>query len=348
MTMGPRLFARSLATLALLGLAAAPAWGQSKTGTTLGQFLLIEPSARIAGMGNAGSTMYDDGLDAAYYNPAAIGQVRRMSVLFTHSVWLADITYDYAALAIPLGNWGNTFLSVTALNSGEMDVRTVAFPLGTGERFTVSDVAIAVGYGRQITERFAVGGQLTWMQETIWNTSMGAPAFNVGTLYRISAQGLHIGSSISNFGTHGQYAGRDLRLVFDADPSRSGDNGSLPAEQFTGDFPLPVLFRVGVGYPVRLGEKDRLRLALDAFHPSDNTESVSAGAEWSLRDALALRAGYQNAFQKDSDGTRSELGLTFGAGFKGKLDLYEYQLDYAWADQGRLGGTHRMTIGVQF
>ena len=341
--MALRPLARSLAAMALLALAAGPAFSQSKTGTALGQFLLIEPSARIAGMGNAGATMYDAGLDGAYYNPASIGQVRQMAVQFTHSAWLADIRYDYAALALPLGSWGNTFVSVTTLNSGEMDVRTVTFPLGTGERFSVSDVAIALGYGRQISERFAFGAQLTWMQETIWNSTMGAPAFNVGTLYRISPQGLHIGSSISNFGTHGQYAGRDLRLVYDADPSRNGDNPALPGEQFTDAFPMPVLFRVGVGYPVRMGDHDRLRLALDAFHPSDNTESVSAGAELTLREALALRAGYQNAFQKDS-----ELGLTFGAGFNGKLDLYAYHLDYAWADHGRLGGTHRMTIGVQF
>ena len=47
--------ARSLALAALLTLAAAPAWGQAKTGTTIGSFLLIEPSARITGMGNAGA-----------------------------------------------------------------------------------------------------------------------------------------------------------------------------------------------------------------------------------------------------------------------------------------------------
>ena len=343
MTPTPRDPLRWLTTVAILVLAAAPAWGQSKTGTTIGQFLLIEPSARVAGMGNAGSTLYDDGLDAVYYNPAAIGQIRQLGLVFSHSFWLADISYDYVALGVPLGRWGNSFLSVTALNSGEMDVRTVTQPLGTGERFTVSDIAVALGYGRQITERFAVGGQFTWMQETIWNASMGAPAFNVGTLYRISAQGLHIGSSISNFGTHGQYAGRDLRVTFDADPTRNGDNGALPAEQFTGEFPLPVMFRVGLGYPVRLGERDRLRLALDAYHPSDNSESVSAGAELTLRDLLALRAGYQNAFQKDS-----EVGLTFGAGLGGRYDLYQYRFDYAWADQGRLGGTHRMTFGVQW
>ena len=73
--------ARSLALAALLTLAAAPAWGQAKTGTTIGSFLLIEPSARITGMGNAGSTLYDDGLDAAYYNAAAIGSIKQLSLI---------------------------------------------------------------------------------------------------------------------------------------------------------------------------------------------------------------------------------------------------------------------------
>ena len=47
----PRALAPGRWSLALGGRL-APA--QSKTGTTIGQFLLIEPSARIAGMGNAG------------------------------------------------------------------------------------------------------------------------------------------------------------------------------------------------------------------------------------------------------------------------------------------------------
>ncbi len=325
----------------ILMLAAAPAWGQSKVGTTIGQFLLIEPSARIAGMGNAGATMYE-GLDAAYYNPAAAGRLGGMALEFSHSLWLADMTYDYVALALPFA-WGNPFLSVTALNSGEMDVRTVTQPLGTGEKFSVSDVAIGVGYARQITERFAVGAQATWLQETIWHSSASTAVFAVGTLYRISPRGLHVGSSISNFGTHGAFSGSDLRVTFDADPSRNGDNGSLPAAQFTNDFPLPVLFRVGLGLPVRINERTQLRLALDAFHPSDNTESVSAGAELAYRDLAALRIGYQNAFQSES-----EVGLTAGAGLSGRLDTYTYHVDYAWADQGRLGSTHRMTFGLTF
>jgi hypothetical protein len=32
----------------------------------------------------------------------------------------------------------------------------------------------------------------------------------------------------------------------------------------------------------------------------------------------------------------------------GKLEEWDYRLDYAWADQGRLGGTHRVALAMLF
>ena len=333
---------RILATAFLVLWAAAPALAQSKTGTSFGAFLLIEPSARVAAMGNAGVTL-GDGLDAVYYNPAAISRLSRYAVHFTHSAWLADISYNYAAAAIPLGRLGNCFVSVTSLGSGEIDVRTVAQPLGTGERYTVSDIAIGLGYGREITDRFGMGLQASYVQETIWHTSAGTVVYNFGTLYQISDGGLHLGASLSNFGTNAHFSGRDLRIIFDNTPGQFGDNGTLPGSQLTDNFPVPVLFRVGLGLPVRLGDGNELRLAVDAFHPSDNTEAMSAGAEFLYRRAFALRWGYQDAFQQDS-----EVGLTMGAGFMGRSGGSNYRVDYAWADQGRLGSTHRFSFGLIF
>jgi hypothetical protein len=325
-----------------LAFGAASAAAQSKTGTTIGTFLEIEPSARVTGFGNAGVAL-GDGVDAAFYNPAAIGRLERPSAFFVHSTWLAGIAYDYGAGVLPLGKWGNGFASVTALNSGDMDVRTVAQPQGTGERFSVNDVAIGLGYGREVTSRFSVGFQFNYLQETIWNSSLGAMTMNVGTLYQLSDNGLHLGSSISNWGTQAGFSGRDLRIAFDADPSRFGDNGQLPATLFTDEFSLPVVFRVGIGARSQLNPQTRLLWEVDAFHPNDNNESLSAGAELLLRKALALRAGYQNAFLQDS-----ELSWTLGAGVLGKLEEWDYRLDYAWADQGRLGGTHRVALAMLF
>lgn len=330
-----------IAALALATLAGA-ARAQTKAGTTVGQFLLIEPSARISAMGNAGASLAG-GLDASFYNPAALGWIEHFDVQLTHGAWLAGIGYDHVAAAMPLGRWGNAGLSITALNSGEIDVRTVNQPLGTGERYSVSDVAIGVNYARAITDRFSAGIRVTFAQETIWHSSTGTTVMSVGTLYRVSDNGLHIGSSLSNFGTQARYTGRDLRILYDNDPDRFGDNGALPGERFTDSYPLPVLFRVGLAMPIRFDRATALTVAVDAFHPSDNTESVSAGAELAYRDLLALRAGYQNLFLEDS-----EVGLTAGLGVHSRFTDQQFRFDYGWAAQGRLGSTHRFTLGVMF
>lgn len=316
--------------------------GQSKVGTSIGQFLLIEPSARVAGMGNAGVTTYGE-IQAAYYNPASVGYLKRNGVQFTHILWLAGIAYNHAAVSVGLGRFGNLLATVTSLNSGKIEVRTVEQPLGTGELYTVQDLAIGIGFGRQISDRFSIGVQLNYVQETIWRSSMSAFGLNVGTLYKVSDQGLHLGASLSNFGTRGRFAGTDLRIQFDRDPTMYGDNSALPASQFTEDFPLPILFRVGLSYPVRFSESNEVRVAVDAFHPSDNAESISVGAEWAFANTLFFRSGYQNLFLKDS-----EAGLTLGGGLRHTLGSYDVSVDYAWADYGRLKETHRFTFGVSF
>jgi hypothetical protein len=327
--------------LALLLLPGA-LFAQSKTGTTIGQFLLIEPSARFAAMGNAGVALAD-GIQGAYYNPAAVGYLDRYHLQFSHSEWLADISYDYAAVAVPVEEIGTFYASLTSLNSGDIDVRTVDRPLGTGERYSVGDLALGVGYGRVLTDRFAAGLQVVYVQERIWHSTLQTMTVNVGTVYRISDNGLQIGSSLSNYGTRAGFGGRDLRIQYDNDPDVYGDNSSLPAEQYTEEYAVPVLFRVGLSLPREVGEESRLVLALDAFHPNDNTESMSAGAEWTWREMIALRGGYQDLFLSDS-----EVGLTLGLGIRGAHDGTNFDFDYAWADHGRLSETHRITFVLGF
>ena len=308
----------------------------------MGQFLLIEPSARFTAIGNAGVAA-GGGLDAVYYNPAAAGRIARLEFQLTHIDWLAGIRYDYVAAAIPLRTWGTGFATVSSLNSGEIDVRTVSQPLGTGERYSVSNVALGLGFARSISERFSAGLQIKYFQETVWHSSAGTVTFDVGTVYRIRPDGLHIGSSISNFGTSAKFSGRDLRITYDADPNRAGDNGALPGERFVQAYPVPVLFRVGVGIPWRPAPDWRVWASAEASHPNSNPESVSGGVEATYRDLVSVRAGYQGLFKQDS-----EEGLALGTGIQGKLQSFDYRIDYAWADYGRLGNVHRFTFAMLY
>ena len=323
-------------------LAAGMADAQTRAGTTLAQFLRIEPSARHAGMGNAGVAI-DGGIASAYFNPGAIGPIADAEVQFTHSAWFADINYNYVAGALPVRGLGTLFVSVTALNSGDIDVRTVNEPLGTGERFSINNTAIGLGYGRQITSRFGAGIQLSYVNETIWNSSSDLLTLSLGTVYTLTGNGIKLGASLTNLGTQGRFGGEDLIIQYDGDPGAFGDNGTLPAEQLTDGFSVPILFRVGLSFPYRTGGDSRILLAVDALNPSDNSESVSAGAEWMLRETFAVRAGYQSFLQTDA-----ALGLTLGVGVQGGISENRFFLDYAWADHEYLNGTHRLTFAMSF
>ncbi len=333
-----RLFWVLAVTVAVHSLGAA----QSKTGTAVAQFTLIDPSARSAAMGGAGVTSSTEAL-SSYYNPGALGALEHSDVQCTYNLWFADITVSHAIAAVRLGEIGTAAVAVTSLSSGDIDVRTVDQPLGTGERYSVNDLLIGVGYGVRITDRFFCGVQVNYVTERIWHSSTYLFGVNIGTLYELSADGLRIGASLTNFGTKNHYSGTDMRIRYDLDPSRYGDNSAIPAELVSDDFSMPILFRVGLGYPLRIDEGNVVNLAADAQHSSDNSECLSFGAEYAFRKTLFLRAGYANLFQTDS-----EFGLTAGGGVAWDGLGNELRFDYAWASHGRLGAVHRITVAFGF
>lgn len=328
-------------TLVLLAVLAASATAQTKTGTTFGQFLLIEPSASVAAQGNVGATTRTDVL-SAYYNPGALGFQEASNAGFSHSTWLADIDYNYAAVALKMGAASTVSLSVSSLSSGDIEVRTPEQPLGTGELYSVEDLAIGLGVGRQFTDRFGAGATVKFVQETIWRSSARTIALDAGVIYELPFRAV-LGASISNFGVPASFDGTDLRIRFDQDPDVFGDNDNLPAALETDDYALPVFFRVGMSVPVQMGDS-RLTLAADAYQPSDNSNSLSVGGEWSYADLVFARAGYQDLFLEDGEG-----GLRVGGGLKLRASGFDVRFDYAWADHGsRLGSTQRFTLGVGF
>lgn len=333
---------RALALAAGLLTAGVPAAAQTNAGTTAGQVLLVEPSSRLAAMGNAGVTTASEVM-AAYYNPGALGALAAGDAQFTHSAWVAGVTYDHAAVAVPLGGAGTLMGAATSLRSGDMDVRTVEQPLGTGEQFQARATVLGLGYGRRITDRFAAGAQVTLVSEQIYRSSLSTVGLTLGVRYELADGGPVLGASLANLGPRASYDGLDLSIRYDADPDEAGDNSGLPGRLTTDRYSLPTLFRVGVSWPVRLAADHRVVGVVDAYQPSDNTESVSVGGEWAWRETLALRAGYQNLFQADLEG-----GLTLGGGLAYRFGGLGLRVDYAWNDFGRLGAAQRVTLGVSF
>lgn len=314
---------------------------QSKVGTTIGQFLKIGPSSRASALGGAAASLSGEP-SMSFYNAASLGRVDAMSLQFTHNQWLADIKYNYAIFALPVAGIGNLSLQFISLDSDEMDVRTVSNPQGTGERFTVSNIALGLGYSLMLTDRVAVGIQVNYLQETIWHSSFNTFSLSMGVLYQVAENSLQLGASVSNFGPRAGYEGRDLYIDYDFDPDKHGDNDGLPAELRTDEYALPTVFRVGLSYPFIFSEDYKMLLSVDATHPNDNTESINSGLEVQLTKYFILRGGYRDLFLEDSEG-----GLVLGAGLNVDLVSYNFSFDYAWADYGRLNGVHRFTVGIK-
>ena len=108
------------------------AQGESnKSGTTVAQFLKIGVCPRAAAMSGAFISI-TDGAEATYYNPAAIPHIKNMDINFTHTEWFAGINHEFAAGVKNFGGWGSFGLSVIALYTDEMKVRTPLQPDGTG------------------------------------------------------------------------------------------------------------------------------------------------------------------------------------------------------------------------
>jgi hypothetical protein len=315
----------------------------SKVGTTSMTFLKVDAGARQVGMGSA-CVANTNGALGLYWNPSSIARLQQSHVVFHHINWIADISFNFAAIAIPMSNWGSLGISATFVSMDPIVRTTVDFPEGTGETFDASNYAIAISYARNLTDRFSIGGSAKLVGEEIFNCTARGLAFDVGLLFTSQFHGLTMGMSISNYGTKVKMDGRDLLIQTDIDKSRAGNNETINAVLKTERYDLPLFFRVGLSIDMLKGiGHSNLILAADALHPNDDVEYVNLGAEYTLYHMLSLRGGYKTLFARDS-----EEGLSLGAGVRLNMLQYHIEVDYAWRDFGRLGNIQMFTLGFLF
>ncbi len=314
----------------------------TRVGTTAAGVLKIAPGARALGMGGAYVGVSDD-IYAAYYNPAGISRaIGNSQVAFNHSDWIADIDFDYAGTFFNIQDIGTIFANITSLRTPKEEVRTFDYPEGDGRTWDATSLVLGIGYARNLTDRFSIGFQVKYIQETIWNSTAQAVGLDFGTYYITPFNDLVIGASVSNFGTKLQLDGRDIQL--NVDPNGTSDSGpnNIPANYATEKNDLPLNFRVGLAMDVVNSRFFRLKAAFDAVHPNDNKEYINSGLEFSYNDMIFLRGGYKALFLPNS-----EQGLTLGVGIKYELtsDL-KFTFNYAYGDYGRLKNIQFFDIGL--
>lgn len=313
----------------------------NKTGTTSAQFLKIGVGSRAIGMGGAFTTMPGD-LASIYWNPSGLAQIYSRQATFNHVDWILDVSLDHSAVAMYMDGLGTVGVFVSVLSVGDMLVRTVEQPEGTGEFFSSGAITAGLSFARNLTDNFAIGFNAKYVREHIWNESASSIAFDVGTLYRIPLLNeFRIGASISNFGPKMKMSGRDILVITQIG---SGEGNIINTSVELDQFDLPLIFRVGVAADFIKQTEHRFTAAIDAVHPNDNTESVNTGVEYAWNEIIFARAGLKSLFE---DGT--EQGLTFGFGLNYRfIESFRILMDYAYSDFGRLQNVHYFSVGLNF
>jgi len=315
----------------------------SKRGTAAAPFLSIAQGARALGLGGAFVAVANDA-SAMYWNPAGIAELEGFHFLVDHTNWFADIQYEYLGATIGLGSFGALGANMTSSNIADMKVTTIDHQDGTGEVFGITDFAFGLTYALKLTDEFSIGFNPKMVYQKIWKMSATAYAVDMGVKYRTPFEGFTLGMSITNFGTKMRMQGNNALVLYDPDPTGSGNNSKIPAELSTEEWELPLNFRVGIAYDLPLGSVGRVTLAVDAAHPSDNYESVNFGGEYVYDDMVYFRGGMKSLFLKDS-----EEGLTLGVGVRQLLlGNVQFSVDYAYQDLSRLKNAQKFTFGIAF
>ncbi len=325
----------------------SPAQGYNKVGTTAAQFLKIEAGARAVALGGAYAAIANDPY-ALYWNVAGIAQINKISANFTYENWIADLTHNFAGVVIPMNKWGNIGFSVLALNTDQIEETTIEHPRGTGTFVDAYDVAVGVSYARFMTEYVSVGITGKYVQQKLFELTAETVALDVGFLLYTGYKGVKVGLTLTNFGPGLKLSGKNLIRALDKWDECISDP-EVPTLLETTSWPLPTSYRVSVAIDV-LGNgsamfssegPNKLFLAVDALHPSDNPEHYSVGLEYSYNQIVFCRAGYKH--------NTDIQGFTAGGGLRTPIgNNVAVVLDYAWADIGIFNYVQVFSLGFEF
>jgi hypothetical protein len=291
---------------------AAKAFGVDASGATgMTSFKLLR-GARPAGMAGAFSAVADD-VNALYYNPAGLNELRDVQITASHMEWLDGIRNDDVAMGMPIygrGAWGLGASYLYAQDEGRDN-----WGNSTGQ-FTDFDFSMQAAFSMQLGDRAGAG-----------------------VVYKIYRQGydsnFNMGSAF-DLGTRAAFFNRRLVLALGA--ANLGTTAAL------GGFfaPLPSTLKAGAAWHF---VRDWV-LDVDYSHePVNFLSNWRFGTEYSMELSETISAAFRAGYVIGPSNAQGGLaGLSTGLGVRWSA----VQVDYAFAPQGDLGNSHRVSLSYDF
>jgi hypothetical protein len=326
------------APLSLLALSnavplAAQELGEQRVATSMLTFLKIGVGARAVAMGESFTPVADDAT-TMFWNPAGLALLSERRLHFSHTGWPAEIDYETVFFTTPVSFLdGGIGLQISSLRT-ELDFTTEEEPLPNGRTFGFSDLAVGIGFARQLSDRLAFGFNIKYVREDLGSEVGGSVvnswAADVGTLFRLPYRKFRMTMAWTNIGP---------------DFQPSGGFESQPPDEATRDvryqsFSPASVFAFGAALEPLQGAHYRLLTSVQFDHPADTRELLKGGAELWLDEIVALRAGYSPRAE--------EMKFSAGFGLRGSLGGRALRFDYAYTDGNALGRIDRFSLELEF
>lgn len=311
----------------------------SKVGTGTGSFLTLPVGARATAMGGAYAGVADDPT-ALYWNPAGIMLSPGSSASYSYAALFGQTKHNFAGITFPLGTDYKIGLSAITYGTDDIGITTLFQQQGTGESYTVRDLAFGLTLAGQLTEQFSFGATGKLINLGIADITATGVAFDVSTMYKPGILGMRIGFAVQNLSAPLKYTGPRLEQTGGIDPVTG--NKAADVQLDATEASLPLIFRAGISTDVLEGnENHSLLFATEFTTSSDSPEKVGLGAEYVWRKLLAARLGYQF-------GSPDAFGLSGGVGVNYQVGNFTGQLDYAARVHNTMGLVHQITASVRF
>lgn len=308
-------------------------------------------SARVVALGGVPLPVHDGDLQTAVFNPSAISpEMNNQMTLSYVGDFKMGTNFATAQYSHTFENLGSFAASVQYYNYGKMQYASESGSTD-GNTFNVSDYAVTLGWGRELTDKWSIGANLKYAGVQYEAGRAGALGVDVAATYW----------SYSNwaFTLAARNIGRQIYCQ-----ELNVENKWLP---FSMDFmaskkldhlPLTII----------LGYKDIQhwnKLYDDPLHLYDTYDPITGeyvtpskasrfftnlgchlviGGEMAIGKNLFLRASYNYETHRELGVSEARSLVGFSAGFGVKIKAF--QIDYALSRNNIVGSPHFLTLRV--
>lgn len=306
-------------------------------------------SARVVALGGLPLPVHDGDLQTAVFNPSAISPEMNNQIALSYvGDFNIGTNYATAQYSHTFKHLGSFAASVQYYNYGNMQYASESGQTD-GSTFSVSDYAVTLGWGRELTDKWSIGANLKYAGLQYETGRSGALGVDVATTYW----------SYSNwaFTLAARNIGRQLYcqemylenkwLPFSLDFMASKKLDHLPLTIILGykdiqhwnklyDDPLDL----DGNYDPITGQMKEPTLAARIL--TNLGCHLIIGGEMALGKNLFLRASYNYETHHNMDVPEARSLVGFSAGFGVKIKAF--QIDYALSRNNIVGSPHFLTL----